>query len=196
MDSNIFSERKPLWISLTVITAVLVLGAVVVFWRSSFEAPAEPAAKIAYCGAELSELCILSFGRDEQGNALINLFVPEEEYPDFYLKVGRAVGEVWFDCVKLEEVPTSVYCLGPALNLNEQLQVELVSQEDNRILAAGLFTVKAVLLVSDVFQFQGNELGTSNGLEDAPLPQGSSTEPAVMPTPQPGRGTPSYPSYP
>jgi hypothetical protein len=204
MNSTFFAERKPLLISLAVLgVALCMVAAVLAFWQSlPQEETLEPPGAVAYCGAELDQLCVLSFGRDAQGDALINLFVPEEEYPDFYLKVGRSTGEVWFDCVKLEEMPSSVYCLGPGLVLGERLQVELVSQEDNRrVLAAGTFTVRAILVASDIAQFQaGESVGMEEFSEDEfseepnpSIPPDTSSQPA-FPTPQPPSGSP--PSYP
>lgn len=205
MDAGKFSEKfaKILVAGVALAFAVLACVLIWVFVRGNTnkDEAAEPPVTVAYCGAELDQLCILSFGRDAQGDALINLFVPEDEYPDFYLKVGRSTGEVWFDCVKLEEVPTSVYCLGPALVLGERLQVELVAQEDNsRVLAAGTFTVRAILVASDTSQFQAGELvgmeefsGEEFSEEPNPsIPPDTSSQPA-LPTPRPPSGSPSYP---
>jgi hypothetical protein len=153
------------------------------------EATVEPPLSFGYCGAELTELCILSFGRDADGNAIINFFVPERDFPDFYLKISRFNGESVYVCVRSEEVPTSVICMGDVINLNERIEISIMSIEDYRLLARGRFTLTAILISSQagisvpVFPTQATS-GTF-------LPGG--TNESITPTPA---ATISYPSYP
>ncbi|NOH00788.1 MAG: hypothetical protein HND47_01800 [Chloroflexi bacterium] len=80
------------------------------------ESTAEPVS-FEYCGADLDELCILSFGRDGDGNTIVNLFMPERKFPAFYLLVERVVGASRYECDKNDDVPTIVWCIGDSLNL-------------------------------------------------------------------------------
>lgn len=108
--------------------------------------PAAIPAGVGYCGAELTELCILSFGRDADGNTIVNLFVPERDVPDFYLIASRVTGEYLFECSRSRNVPTSVYCVGSALNLGERVEFSVFAQDDDRLLAKGGLILKAFLI--------------------------------------------------
>lgn len=99
-----------------------------------------------YCGARLTSLCVVSFGRDAFGDTVINLYVPQKTYPNFYLKVIRASGESKYACEINKAVKTSVYCSGDALNLGEGFEIQLLAEIDDRLLAQGTFTLTAFLV--------------------------------------------------
>ena len=107
-----------------------------------------------YCAEELTKLCVVSFGRDADGNTIVNLFVPEDEFPIFYLKVTRATGESVYECDKNDEVKTSVYCTGDPLNLEERFDIQIVSVKDDQILAQGRFTLTAFLITGPTADVQ------------------------------------------
>ncbi len=127
-----------------------------------------------YCGAQLTSLCVLSFGRDAFGQTVINLYVPPRTYPLFYLKLLRATGESEYVCTANKTVKTSVYCVGDALNLGEGLVMQLLAEKDNRLLAQGDFTLKAFLVPSVVVD--DDESGS-----DSPEPA-STSKPTSTPT--------------
>ncbi len=149
------------------------------------ELPTETVPAFGYCGAEPQELCILSFGRDANGNAIINFFVPQRDFPDFYLRIRRSTGESVYVCLKNEETPTSVLCMGDVLNLNERLEIDVRAVEDYRLLARGTFTLKAIRI-----------LGWSSPMP--PLPDATAAAGSATPPPAASTATPSvsYPSYP
>jgi hypothetical protein len=99
-----------------------------------------------YCGAQLTSLCVVSFGRDAFGDTVINLYVPQKMYPDFYLKVIRVSRESRYDCEMNKVVKTSVLCSGDAINLGEGFDIQLLSEQDDRLLAQGTFTLTAFLV--------------------------------------------------
>lgn len=107
-----------------------------------------------YCAEELTKLCVVSFGRDADDNTIVNLFVPEDEFPIFYLKVTRATGESVYECDKNDEVKTSVYCTGDPLNLEERFDIQIVSVKDDQILAQGRFTLTAFLITGPTADVQ------------------------------------------
>lgn len=121
------------------------MGVIVLRQILSAAGPA-PILKISYCGAVPEELCVLSFGRDLEENMVINLFVPESNFPDFYLKIQRAAVEGTYECVKDREVPTSVYCVGEMIGLQEKMEISLLSKADDHLMASGKLTLLAVLL--------------------------------------------------
>lgn len=99
-----------------------------------------------YCGAQLTALCVVSFGRDAYGDTVINLYVPPRTYPNFYLKVVRTSGESRYACEINKAVKTSAYCSGDALNLGEGFEIQLIAELNDRLLAQGTFTLTAFLV--------------------------------------------------
>lgn len=163
-----------------------------------------------YCGAQLTSLCVLSFGRDAFDQTVVNLYVPPRTYPSFYLKLLRASGESEYVCTANKTVKTSVYCVGDALNLGEGLVMQLLAEKDDRLLAQGAFTLKAFLVPTVVFN---EDESASESPEPASTAQAESTptafdffEETITPTADLngtdiGTGTPtstseSYPNYP
>jgi len=130
---------------------------------------------VGYCGAELTELCILSFGRDVDGNTVVNLFVPERDFPDFYLIASRMTGEYLFECLRSRNIPTSVYCVGSALNLGERVEFSVFAQEDDRLLAKGGLILKAFLISAPGME---TEFGPASGDDSVtPLSTGYPNDP-------------------
>lgn len=127
-----------------------------------------------YCGAELSELCVVSFGRDAFGDTIVNLYVPQKTYPPFYLNIVRRSGEGRYECVGNKSIKTSFYCTGDPINLGEGFEIQMLSEKDDRLLARGTFTLTAFLVTTQIAD------GTST-------PTDTATK-----TPS----TTSYPSYP
>lgn len=174
----------------------IVLGLLIVsacgFLFSNGQVPLEPLAEpipsFGYCGAELHELCILSFGRDANGNAVINIFVPERDFPDFYLRVRRPDRESVYVCVKNEEAPTSVLCMGDVINLNERVEIDVLASEDYRLLARGTFTLKAILISSQAW-----DAATPPSETETSAPERTGTPPASTATSTPSVSYPAYP---
>ncbi|MBE0669815.1 MAG: hypothetical protein IH588_04435 [Anaerolineales bacterium] len=149
MLQQLFSSRKSI---LLVLAGVATLALLLLTWRivslqkSASQVVSEPVFKITYCGAEPEALCVLSFGRDAEENLVVNVFVPERKFPDFYLKIKRITGESIYECEKNREVQTIVLCYGDMVNLQEKMEISLFAKADDRMLAAGTFTLNAILI--------------------------------------------------
>lgn len=152
------------------------------------ETPAEPPIRFGYCGADLAELCILSFGRDARGNSIINFFAPAD-FPDFYLRIKHFDRESLYVCLRNAENPTSVVCMGGVIHLNERVDVYVMSAEDYRPLAGGTFTVKAILISPQTWELQ--TLPPAPPASETPAESYPSPSSTLTPTP-----AVSYPSYP
>lgn len=184
MTETDFFKRKILIFALAGIIIVALLA--FTFWRAlssvsqtAAEVTVEPPLRFGYCGAELRELCILSFGRDANGNAIINFFVPERDFPDFYLRINRFDGESVYVCLKNEEAPTSVLCMGDVINLNERVEISLMSTEEYRLLARGKFTLTAILISSQVWDAGASQTpisATPSATSELPSMETSETE--------------------
>lgn len=149
MVRQYFNEHKLLIIATLV--GISVVGIALLLWvifkpddNSSATAP-EPV-RLEYCGEDLVEPCVLSFGRDGDGNTIVNLFIPKKRFPAFYLVVGRGSEESRYECDKNEVIEDTVYCIGTPLNLDERIEISLFSKQADQLLAKGRFTLTAFLL--------------------------------------------------
>lgn len=149
MVSEYFNKHKLLIIATVV--GIPIVGILVYFWlifrpdTKSAEAAPEPV-KLEYCSADLVEPCVLSFGRDGDGNTIINLFVPKRRFPAFYLVVNRTSEENRYECDKNDANEDTIYCIGSPLNLDERIEISLFSKQEDQLLAKGRFTLTAFLL--------------------------------------------------
>jgi hypothetical protein len=199
MLQQYFGSRKTI---LFILAGVVILALLLIFWRlislqrAASESAAEPALRISYCGAEPEELCVLSFGRDMEDNMVVNVFVPDRKFPDFYLKIKRPSGESVYLCEKNREVSTSVFCFGEMVNLQEKMEISLISSENDRLIAFGNIMLNAIL-VSGQFQSESDGIQILEETLETPTPMATVASTALTSTPTPTfTPDPSYPSYP
>jgi hypothetical protein len=197
MLSKLTSNQK---ILLILLALILLIGISICIASVFFFTPAstteEPTSgsylTIQYCGSNPKELCLLNFGRDGYGNAIIHVFIPNDEFPEFYLRIIRATDEIIYVCIKNEGAATIV-CKGDALLLGERVEIYITSAESHQIIARGIFIIKAIYILPP--EAEDNEAPQTN------LPTASPTSTSVL-NQTPSNGTPtstpdvSYPSYP
>jgi hypothetical protein len=200
MFQQYFSSRKS---KLLVLAGIIALALLLLVWqavslRQALSKPAaEPVLKVRYCGAEPEELCVLSFGRDMDKKFVVNLFVPEGDLPEFYVKIERTAGQGLYECVQNGEVPTSVYCLGDMVGLQEKMDVSLHSVEDDTQLAMGNFSLEALMVFSQSLGGSGQQAGTPTAAVEAfTLKDEEPSSSGVLATPTVGPSLPGGPSYP
>ena len=202
MLQQFFSSRKSI---LLVLAGIVILALLALIWRivllqnAASSAAIEPVLKIGYCGAEPEELCVLSFGRDVDENMAVNLFAPNRKFPDFYLKITRAAGESIYECEKDKEVPTSVFCYGDMVNLQEKMEVSLIAKSDERLIAAGDFVLKAILISESSFAGGAGGISTQEAaVSGTPITtenfNASAATPTLTLTPDASYPNSSYPN--
>ncbi len=158
-----------------------------------------PATKLEYCETNPKDLCILSFGRGGPESSVINFFVPNQDFPYFYLTIKKAGTESRYTCIHNSEIRTSVLCSGDPLSLKQTIEINILASEDDRVLATGTFFIEAFLVSTLDFQAPGT---VSVEAQPSPTTQRTRT-PALVGTPTPGTPTaessataypdPSYP---
>lgn len=195
MTGKLFSNPK--WMALGALGIILIALLGWAGWRIlSLRTDPQPTPRpvvFTYCGADLEEICVLSFGRDGNGDTVINLFVPEKEFPAFYLKVIRLNGESLFECHVNEALPESVYCLGDAVNLEERLEISVISEDGDTLLATGRFTVTGILIAS---AFVTDQPQISDISTPQPRTNSTSTQTRTPASETPKFKTTLTPSYP
>ncbi|MEN9563561.1 MAG: hypothetical protein RIR73_1805 [Chloroflexota bacterium] len=150
-----------------------------------------------YCGAQLTSLCVVSFGRDVFGSTIINLYVPEDAYAPFYLTVIRASGESRYDCLTSKKVGTSVYCTGSAINLGEGFEIQMIAERNDGLMAQGTFILTAYLVANQ--STGGEESSEETVTTTVPVPvEGTPVFGEVPPSPTPTAtkipsNSPNYP---
>jgi hypothetical protein len=189
MFQQIFSSRKSI---VFVLAGIVILALLALAWRivslqqAASEVTVEPVLKISYCGAEPEELCVLSFGRDVDENMVVNIFVPDSKLPAFYLKIKKAAGENVYECEKDKEVWTNVFCYGDMANLQERMELSMFSKKDDRLIAMGNFTLKAILLSEPLSAGEADGTSTlESNVDETPTPTGTSDILTETDTPTP-----------
>ena len=155
MSSEVSNSKRFLFWIFGIFVLLFLLGLGISYFSKPKETTNEPVIKLRYCGSELEELCILSFGRDVDENLVVNLYVPEKDFPDFKLKIKRRAGGSEYECEKFTEVPTSVFCYGEMISLQERMEISLISIDDESLLAFGNLTLDAIL-ISGEYPTDGN----------------------------------------
>lgn len=169
-------------------------------------APTLEPVSIGYCGARMTELCIVSFGRDALGNAVVNLFVPRMRFPAFYMNIIRRSGTDSYECKWSKIDETSVYCTGKPLNLGEGIEIQLLAKLDDRVLAEGAFTVNAFLVTTPFVEEEieteqsgigsgtgGNETSTPEVFQETETVESANETPSAEGTSAPSDSYPNYP---
>lgn len=173
---------------LIIVTAVLallcVVGVAAAGWAvtrpQSTPEPTDVPVRFEYCGERLKDLCVVSFGRDVFGNTVINLYVPQQTYPPFYMKVIRASDESLYECDANEDVVTSVYCVGAPLNLGDGFELQLLTELGDELLAQGTFTLTAFRVTTPIPE--PTATGSNSAPQKAPTSRASPT-PTASATP-------------
>ena len=163
------------------------------FTRQDEPEPSVEPVEFGYCGERLNTLCVVSFGRDVFGNTVVNLYVPDNRYPPFHLMIVRLSGESRFECEMNDKVSTSVYCVGPALNLGEGLEIQMRADQNDQLLAKGTFSLTAFLMTTPIPSGPTLEPDMGFKVLMTPLPAIGSSTSTVTPsvTARPTQGTAS-----
>ncbi|MDX1378444.1 MAG: hypothetical protein R3307_06325 [Anaerolineales bacterium] len=108
---------------------------------SGVEISGTAVSELAYCSEEQVKPCVVSFGLDADNNMLVNILLPDQDYPDFYLQVMRGDVTVSYECQRIAAAPGNVYCIGEKLPPGESLRLMLISSADDVILAEGILSI-------------------------------------------------------
>ena len=130
-----------------------------------------------------SDLCLEGFGLDEDERLLILFKADDLFFADIYIRADGPDGEILFDCRQSEEFLENVYCLGDPFPEDEIIQLNIYSNDNDRLVALGVFNVLYDDLPTPDVVF---------GEETTPTPAIATTaEPSF---PDPAYPNPSYPN--
>ena len=160
--------------------------------------------KLVYCNSQDLKPCIVSFSLDADRKMLVNLVIPSETYPDFYLTISNSTTEHRYDCQQVEDFPTNIYCTGAEMYPGEVLQFTIYSIKDDAVLAEGQFAIIGLQLPNPEEETTPTPFDTefpvaTKALFETPTPflldlptPFPTLEILITPTPT----TSSYPNYP
>lgn len=193
-------NRKQMTIGGIVLVLLIVLG--VLAWRNLFagsRSPAEtgtnvPVLELTYCNGNQVKPCVVSFSVDSDGNMLINLLLPDVPFPDFYLKIAQANGDILYKCLRVKDSPNNAYCTGEKLPPGVAMHLMILSSDDDTLLADGTLPIIGLAfptlgIVTPTFANTPTEL-------PATLTTASPTPTMISKkvTPKPTQTKPSYPN--
>jgi hypothetical protein len=172
MLSKLTSNQKlVIIVSLIILFAIFVCAISITVTRkiSNREEPTPAVIEtLDYCNADPQTTCLLSFAKDINGLAIIQIFSPVEDTPSFYLNIIRTDDETTYLCAKSKNDPAILYCQGEVLNLGEQVEIQVISLESYETIAQGNFLIKAILVMTESISSQIELLETPVVTETEP----------------------------
>ena len=148
-----------------------------------------PASAIGYCSVDPSHLCVLSFGQIVNGPMRVDFLAPSADYPKFVLKVTNSGVESTYECQSVQETPENIYCTGMVQAPGAILELNLLSEKNNTLLAKGTFSLIGVALLTPEFspEKSGHTLSSQLGfrIPEAPRRHPLSSTPTSYPNPSP-----------
>lgn len=143
-----------------------------------------PPVGITYCDINPSDLCLEGFGLDVDDRLLILFKAEDLHFADIYINTDGPEGEMLFDCQQSENFLENVYCLGDRFPEGELIKMNIYSQDNDRLIAIGVFEVQYGDLPAPdvVFEVEGTATPFSG------------SAPATTPTTAASYPNPEYPN--
>jgi hypothetical protein len=108
------------------------------------------AADVTLCDVNGKNLCLISFGADSLNRMVIHFQLPSANYPPFYVKsTNRATVNV-YTCVVENGPPTIADCTGVRTPLGEAIDIDVITTDDNKLIAHGAFMVSAIAMPTPI----------------------------------------------
>jgi hypothetical protein len=140
-------SRKWIGIAIALTMACSFLG----FGRDESPSPTETSfvEDIPYCAADSSVLCVISFGEDNRGNGVVNVYNPAPLKNNLYLMLARMEDKDAYRCKPVKNVPRYFLCVGKPIPLRETIEVEAYSGDD-KLIGRGDFVVSFLAIATPV----------------------------------------------
>ena len=127
-----------------------ILTTIVKDLRESNESKVVVVVDLTLCDEDSSDLCIVTFGADNQNQMVIHFQLPDEDYATFYVKAANRGTTTMYPCEVSEAAPTTVYCTGVRTPLGETIDVEVYTIDNDTLIARGTFLVSAIAVVTPI----------------------------------------------
>ena len=149
-------KKNKFTISINIFMGLIVLvtgGCTSLFNKNSEsgQTPGQPVIEIAYCNVNSqAELCIASFGTENENKSLVNFITTDPSFPDFDLKITRDGVQSAYECRQVEDFPTSIYCVGEKISLGETIELQVLSRDDEHLIAKGVLNISFLALSTPI----------------------------------------------
>lgn len=108
----------------------------------------EPLPALRYCSPGGISPCVESFLLDPRGGMLIHMQTADLASPDFNLKIRHAENEKLYVCRRSSWSSLQVTCTGEAMPVGQDLRLQVISKEDDTLLAAGTLPIIGLALAT------------------------------------------------
>lgn len=148
--------QKNRYLSGIIFTCLIILTAAGCTFFSSKKSSLEPSngqpvIDLAYCNVNTpSDLCVASFGIENGDKTLVNFIASDPEFPEFNLKIQRNGIQSDYECVRVEDFPTSFYCVGEKISLGETIEMEVVSKTEETLIAKGNLNISFLAVSTSI----------------------------------------------
>lgn len=148
-------QRKRLFIILGAISIIILLAWFTVFpvikgLRAANSDSGKTITEITLCDIDAHDLCIVTFGVDNLDQMVINIQLPNTDYPAFYVHATNKGIKNIYQCEVANAIPTSVYCTGLRTPLGETLNIEIHAINGDLLMARGTLMVSAMVLTTPI----------------------------------------------
>ena len=108
----------------------------------------EPLPALRYCSPGGTSPCVESFRLDPHGGMVIHFQTADRSSPDFNLKIRQAENEKFYLCRRTSWSSLEIICTGEAMPVGQDLLLQVVSKEDDTLLAAGTLPIIGLALAT------------------------------------------------
>lgn len=128
------------------LVSILIISLVVINARK----PKDGVLEISQCNENASELCVVTFGLDDQDNMVINFQLSKADYPLFYVKISNRESVNTYSCEVVTAEPTSVFCRGMRTPLGEYIDMEVYAVNGDTLIAQGRFLISSLMRIQPI----------------------------------------------
>jgi hypothetical protein len=107
---------------------------------------------LTLCDEDASNLCVVTFGADNQNQMVIHFQLPKEHYAAFYVKATNRGTTNKYPCEVSQAAPTTIYCTGVRTPLGETIDIEVYTIDNDTLIAHGTFLISAIAVVTPISQ--------------------------------------------
>lgn len=108
----------------------------------------EPLPALRYCSPGGRRPCVESFHLDPRGGMVIHMQTADLSAPDFNLRIRHEENEKIYACRRPDRSSLQIICTGDAMPVGQDLLLQLVSKEDEALLAAGTLPIIGLALAT------------------------------------------------
>jgi len=128
------------------LVSILIISLVFINMRK----PKDGVLEISQCNEAASDLCVVTFGLDDQDNMVIHFQLPKADYPLFYINASNRGNVNTYSCEVVTAEPTNVFCRGIRTPLGEYIDMEIYTVDGDTLIAQGKFLISSLMRIQPI----------------------------------------------